>query len=62
MLGSERSHSFDVFVRDVGGDDQHGGVGVTQLVGAVHFTDSPALIGKTLFKHSCQWLAHEFNG
>lgn len=52
VLGSEGSHSFDVLVRDVGGDDQDGGIGVTQLVGAVHFTDGPALIGETLFN---QW-------
>lgn len=34
----------------MGGDDQDGGVGVTQLIGAVYFTDNPALIGKALLK------------
>lgn len=51
VLGSEGRYSSEVFVRNVGGDDQRGGVGVTQLVGAVHFTDGPALIGETLLKH-----------
>lgn len=50
MLGSEHSHSLDVFIWDVGGDDQDGGIGVTQLVGAVHLTDGPALVRETLAK------------
>lgn len=51
MLGSKHSHTFYVFICDVGGDDQDGGIGVTQLIGAVHLTDSPALIRKALIKH-----------
>lgn len=51
MLGSEHSHSFDVLVCDVGGDDQDGGIGVTQVIGAVNLTDDPALIRETLTKH-----------
>lgn len=56
MLGSECSHSFNIFICDVGGDDQDGGVGVTQLIGAVYFTDNPALIGKALLKHDSKLL------
>ena len=52
VLGSEHGHSFDVLVRYVGGDDQDGGVGVAQLVGAVHLTDGPALIREALTKHT----------
>lgn len=50
VLGSKHSHSFDIFICDVGGDDQDGGIGVTQLVGAVYLTDGPAFIRETL-KH-----------
>lgn len=56
VFGSEGSHSLDVLVRDVGGDHEDGGVGVTQLVAAVHSADGPALVGKTLLKRG-RWLA-----
>lgn len=50
VFGSEHSHSFDVFISDVSGDDQNGGIRVTQLIGAVHLTDGPALIREALTK------------
>jgi len=52
VLGSEQRHPSDVFLRDVSGDDQDGGVCVTQLVGAVHLTDGPALVGEALRTHT----------
>lgn len=51
VLGSEHSHAFDVFICDVGGDDQDGRIGITQLIGAVYLTDGPALIREALTKH-----------
>lgn len=50
MLGSKQGHLFDVFICDVGRDDQDGWIGVTQLIGAVDLTDGPALIWKALEK------------
>lgn len=50
MLGSEQGHLFDVFICDVGGDDQDRWVGVTQLITTVDLTDGPALIWKPLEK------------
>lgn len=50
VLCSEHSHPLDVVFCDVGGDDQDGGVGVTQLIAAVHLTEGPALIREALKK------------
>lgn len=49
-LGSKHSYLFYVFNCDVGGDDQNGGIGVTELIGAVYLTDGPAFIRKALIK------------
>lgn len=51
VLGSEQCHPSDVFIGYVGGDDQDGRIGITQLVGAVDLTDGPALIREALIKH-----------
>lgn len=48
MLGPKQGHLFYVFICNVGRDDQDGGIGVTQLIGAVDLTDGPALIWKAL--------------
>lgn len=48
MLGSKQGHLFDVFIWNVGRDDQDGWIGVAQLVGAVDLTDGPALIWEAL--------------
>lgn len=56
MLGSKKGHLFDVFIGNVGRDDQDGWIGVTQLITAVNLTDSPALIWKTLEKHDENFL------
>ena len=62
VFGSEHCHSFDVFICDVGGDDQDGGIRVTQLIGAVHLTDGPALIRKTLtHKSPNTWTKNYFS-
>lgn len=50
MLGSKQGHLFDVFIWNVGRDDQDGWIGVAQLIGAVDLTDGPALIWKALEK------------
>lgn len=50
MLGSKKGHLFDVFICNVGRDDQDGRIGVTQLITTVDLTDGPALIWKTLEK------------
>ena len=50
VLSSEQSNTFDVFIYDVGRDDQNGGVGVTQFMGAVNLTNGPAFIWETLAK------------
>lgn len=50
MLGSKQGHLFDVFICNVGRDDQDGWIGVAQLIGAVDLTDGPALIWKALEK------------
>lgn len=56
--GPEKRHSSDVFVCDVGGDDQDRGVGVTQLVVTVDLTDGPALVRQTLKNNSLVLTAH----
>lgn len=48
MLGSKQGHLFYIFIGNVGRNDQDGWIGVTQLIGAVDFTDGPALIWKAL--------------
>lgn len=58
MPGSEHSHSPHVVLCDVGGDDQDGGIRVTQLVVAVHLTEGPALIRETLRKQPLQTVRH----
>lgn len=50
MLGSKKGHLFDVFICNVGRDDQDGWIGVTQLITVVDLTDGPALIWETLEK------------
>lgn len=50
MLGPKKRHLFDIFICNVGRDDQDGWIGVTQLITAVDLTDGPALIWKTLVK------------
>lgn len=50
MLGSKQGHLFNVFICNVGGDDQDGWIGVAQLIVAVDLTDGPALIWKALEK------------
>lgn len=50
MLGSKQGHLFDIFICNVGRDDQDGWIGVAQLIGAVDLSDGPALIWKALEK------------
>ena len=52
VLGPEGGDPAQVVLGDAGGDDQEGGVGVTQLVAAIHPAERPALIGQALRTHT----------